>query len=144
MEIREVLKHLPHRYPFILVDRVIDFEAGKFIHACKNVSVNEPFFQGHFPGHPVMPGVLIMESLAQASGILSFKSLGILPDDTHFFYFVGIDKARFKKRVIPGDQLHLHVEIKRIIRNVCKFGAIARVDGEVVAEAELMCARSES
>ena len=143
MDIKEILDHLPHRYPFLLVDRVVDFEIGKSIHAYKNISINEPFFTGHFPHHPVMPGVLIMEALAQAAGILSFKTMGAKPDDDSVFYFVGIDNARFKKPVLPGDQLHLHVEIVRQIRGIWKYKVEARVDGEVAAQAELMCAQRE-
>lgn len=143
MDIHEILKHLPHRYPFLLVDRVLEMEVGKFIHAYKNVTVNEPFFVGHFPHHPVMPGVLIMEALAQAAGILSFKTLGELPSDDSVFYFVGIDEARFKKPVMPGDQLHLHITIERHMRGIWKYNAEARVDGEIVASAKLMCAKRE-
>ncbi|MDR1276341.1 MAG: 3-hydroxyacyl-ACP dehydratase FabZ [Candidatus Accumulibacter sp.] len=141
MDIHAILEHLPHRYPFLLVDRVVEYELGKSIHAYKNVSVNEAFFVGHFPHRPVMPGVLIMEALAQAAGILSFKTMNAKPDANSIFYFVGIDNARFKRPVMPGDQLHLHVEIKRQSRGVWKYGAVARVDGEVAAEADLMCAQ---
>jgi 3-hydroxyacyl-[acyl-carrier-protein] dehydratase len=143
MDIHEILKHLPHRYPFLLVDRVVDFEPEKFIHAYKNITINEPFFVGHFPHHPVLPGVLIMEALAQAAGILSFKTMETLPDENSVFYFVGIDNARFKKPVMAGDQLHLHVEIARRMRGIWKYKAEARVDGELVAEAELMCAQRD-
>lgn len=143
MDIHEILKYLPHRYPFLLVDRVLELEVGKSIHAYKNITMNEPYFVGHFPHHPVMPGVLIMEALAQAAGILSFKTLGELPDADSVFYFVGIDDARFKKPVMPGDQLHLHVEIERQMRGIFKYKAEARVDGELVAEAKLMCAKRE-
>lgn len=143
MDIKEILDHLPHRYPFLLVDRVVDFEVGKSIHAYKNISINEQFFTGHFPHHPVMPGVLIMEALAQAAGILSFKTMGAKPDDDSVFYFVGIDNARFKRPVVPGDQLHLHVEIVRQIRGIWKYKVEARVDGEVAAQAELMCAQRD-
>jgi len=143
MDIKEILDHLPHRYPFLLVDRVVDLEIGKSIHAYKNISINEQFFTGHFPHHPVMPGVLIMEALAQAAGILSFKTMGAKPDDDSVFYFVGIDNARFKKPVVPGDQLHLHVEIVRQIRGIWKYKVEARVDGEVAAQAELMCAQRD-
>ena len=143
MDINDILKHLPHRYPFLLVDRVLDCEPGKSIHAYKNVTINEPFFVGHFPHHPVMPGVLIMEALAQAAGILSFKTMGEMPDENSVFYFVGIDNARFKKPVSAGDQLHLHVEIARQMRGIWKYNAVAKVDGEVAAEAELMCAKRE-
>jgi len=143
MEIHDILKHLPHRYPFLLVDRVLSVEAGKSIHAYKNVSINEPFFQGHFPHYKVMPGVLIMEALAQAAGILAFRTLGEMPEAHSVFYFVGIDGARFKKPVTAGDQLHLHVEVLRQLRGVWKFKTEARVDGELAAEAELMCAKRD-
>jgi len=143
MDIHEILEHLPHRYPFLLVDRVLECVPGKTIHAFKNVTINEPFFIGHFPQHPVMPGVLIMEALAQAAGILSFKTMGSKPDPNSVFYFVGIDGARFKKPVTAGDQLHLHVEILRQIRGIWKFKAQACVEGDLVAEAELMCAKRD-
>ncbi len=143
MDIHEVLEHLPHRYPFLPVDRVLACEPGKTIHAYKNVTINEPYFVGHFPHHPVMPGVLIMEALAQAAGILSFKTMGSKPDPKSVFYFVGIDAARFKKPVTAGDQLHLHIELLRQIRGIWKFKAEARVGGEIVAEAELMCAKRD-
>ena len=143
MDIHGILEHLPHRYPFLLVDRVLEIEPGKSIHAFKNVTINEPFFVGHFPHHPVMPGVLIMEALAQAAGILSFKTMDTKPDANSVFYFVGIDGARFKKPVMPGDQLHLHVEILRQMRGIWKYKAEARVDGQVVAEAELMYAKRD-
>jgi 3-hydroxyacyl-[acyl-carrier-protein] dehydratase len=143
MDINEVIEHLPHRYPFLLVDRVIDCEPGKSIHAYKNISINEPFFVGHFPNFPVMPGVLITEALAQAAGILSFKTLGVKPDNSFLFYLVGVDRARFKKPVTAGDQLHLHVQIQRQMRNIWTYKAEAKVDGEIVAEAGLMCAKRE-
>ena len=143
MDIHDILKHLPHRYPFLLVDRVLSCEPGKSIHAYKNVSINEPFFVGHFPHHPVMPGVLIMEALAQAAGILSFKTMGEFPSDDSVFYFVGIDNARFKKPVSAGDQLHFHVEITRQMRGIWKYRAVAKVDDEIVAEADLMCAKRD-
>ena len=143
MDIHDILKHLPHRYPFLLVDRVLSCEPGKSIHAYKNVSINEPFFVGHFPHHPVMPGVLIMEALAQAAGILSFKTMGELPSDDSVFYFVAIDNARFKKPVSAGDQLHFHVEITRQMRGIWKYRAVAKVDDEIVAEADLMCAKRD-
>jgi 3-hydroxyacyl-[acyl-carrier-protein] dehydratase len=139
LDIREILEYLPHRYPILLVDRVLDFEVGKSLHALKNVSINEPFFVGHFPHHPVMPGVLILEALAQAAAILTFKTNAAKPDANTVYYFVGIDGARFKKPVLPGDQLHLHVELLRQMRGIWKFKAEARVDGSVVSEAELMC-----
>lgn len=143
MDIKGVMDHLPHRYPFLLVDRVISLEPGKSIHAYKNITINEPYFVGHFPHLPVMPGVLIMEALAQAAGILSFKTLGMKPDDNSIFYFVGIDNARFKRPVSAGDQLHLHIEILRQMRGIWKYKAEARVDGEIVAEADLMCAKRD-
>jgi 3-hydroxyacyl-[acyl-carrier-protein] dehydratase len=143
MEINEVMKHLPHRYPFLLVDRVLGFEEGNWLRAIKNVTINEPFFQGHFPHVPVMPGVLIMEALAQATGILSFKTTGKLPSDESLYYFVGIDKARFRKPVEPGDQLVLEVTLERRIKDVWKFKGKALVDGAVVASADLMCAEKD-
>ena len=140
MDIRAILEHLPHRYPMLLVDRVLDVEAGSHIHAIKNVSVNEPFFTGHFPHYPVMPGVLIVEALAQAAAILSFKTLGNKPDEKSVYYFVGIDGARFKRPVSPGDQLHLHVSMDGPVRRgLWKFKAEARVDGQLATEAGLMC-----
>lgn len=140
MDIRAILDHLPHRYPMLLVDRVLDVEAGTRIHALKNVSVNEPFFTGHFPHYPVMPGVLILEALAQAAAILSFKTLGNKSDDNSVYYFVGIDGARFKRPVTPGDQLHLHVEMDGPVRRgIWKFKSEAKVDGLIVTEAALMC-----
>jgi 3-hydroxyacyl-[acyl-carrier-protein] dehydratase len=140
MDIHAILEHLPHRYPFLLVDRVLDIVKDESIHALKNVTINEPFFPGHFDYHPVMPGVLILEALAQASAILSFKSKGAKPDGKSVYYFVGIDDARFKKPVMPGDQLHLHCSIIRHSRGLWKFKAEAKVDGQVVTEAQLMCA----
>src|SRR5438094_7127858 len=123
MDIREILEYLPHRYPMLLVDRVLEYEPGKRLLALKNVSMNEPFFTGHFPHHPVMPGVLIIEALAQAAAILSFKTLGTKPDDKSVYYFVGIDDARFKRPVSPGDQLVLDVSLERLLRGLWKFSA---------------------
>lgn len=143
LDIHEILNHLPHRYPFLLVDRVVSLVPGQSIHAYKNVSINEPFFTGHFPHHPVMPGVLIMEALAQAAGILSFKTMGEMPSEDSVFYFVGIDNCRFKKPVMPGDQLNLHITIERNMRGIWKYKAEAKVDGAVVAEANLMCAKRD-
>jgi len=143
MDILQILEHLPHRYPFLLVDRVLEIEPGKSIHAYKNITMNEPYFVGHFPHHPVMPGVLIMEALAQAAGILSFKSMDEKPSADTVFYFAGIDDARFKRPVVPGDQLHLHVEIERQMRGVWKYIAEARVDGQLAASAKLMCAKRD-
>ncbi|HUX26335.1 MAG TPA: 3-hydroxyacyl-ACP dehydratase FabZ [Burkholderiales bacterium] len=130
---------MPHRYPFLLIDRVIECELGKRIRALKNVSVNEPYFNGHFPYYKVMPGVLIVEAMAQAAAILSFRSMGIKPDDKSVYYFAGIDRARFKKPVMPGDQLVLEVSIERTVRNVVKYAGKAYVGDAVVAEAELLC-----
>ncbi len=143
MDIHEILEYLPHRYPFLLIDRVLEVVPGKSIHGYKNITINEPFFVGHFPHHPVMPGVLIMEALAQAAGILSFKTEGKKPTQGDVFYFAGIDEARFKRPVMPGDQLHLHVEIERHMRGVWKFKGEARVDGQLAAEARLMCAKRD-
>ena len=139
MDIYKILKLLPHRYPFLLVDRVVEIDKGKRIKALKNVSVNEPFFTGHFPARPVMPGVLMLEALAQAAGLLSFDMLGEAPDENTVFYFVGIDNARFKRPVEPGDQLILDVELDRIKGGIYKFKGVARVDGNVACEAEIMC-----
>ncbi|ROH85287.1 3-hydroxyacyl-[acyl-carrier-protein] dehydratase FabZ [Pseudomethylobacillus aquaticus] len=139
MDIHEILDHLPHRYPFMLVDRVVSLEVGKEIVAIKNVSMNEPFFPGHFPYHPVMPGVLIVEAMAQAAAILSFKTMNTKPSDDSVYYFAGIDSARFKKPVSPGDQLVLKVKIDRILRGIWKYSGQALVDDVVVAEAEMMC-----
>ncbi|MBI3771204.1 MAG: 3-hydroxyacyl-ACP dehydratase FabZ [Gammaproteobacteria bacterium] len=143
LDIHEVLEHLPHRYPFLLIDRVIDYKVGEYLTALKNVSYNEPFFQGHFPHRPVMPGVLILEALAQATGILAFKTTNSRPTSKSLYYFVGIDNARFKQPVEPGDQLILHVKVLRTVRGVWKFEAEAKVDGKVVAAAEVMCAERE-
>ena len=139
MDIHEILEHLPHRYPLLLVDRVLEVVPGERIVALKNVTVNEPFFPGHYPHHPVMPGVLIIEALAQTAAILSFKTLGGKPDDKSVYYFVGIDGARFKRPVSPGDQLILEVSILANKRGIWKFAAQAKVDGQIAAEAELMC-----
>ncbi len=140
MDIHEIMRHLPHRYPIILVDRVLELERGKRIVALKNVSINEPVFMGHFPHYPVMPGVLIIESLAQAAAILSFASFDKHADKDSVYYFAGIDDARFKRPVGPGDQLRLEVELVREMRGIGKFSARALVDGRVAAEANLICA----
>lgn len=139
MDIREILNYLPHRFPMLLVDRVLECEPGKRIVAIKNVSINEPYFSGHFPHHPVMPGVLVIEALAQAAAILSFHTMGTRPDDRSVYYFVGIDEARFKRPVIPGDQLLLEVTLERRVRGIWKFSAKARVGENLAAEAKLMC-----
>ncbi len=140
MNIREVLAQLPHRFPFLLVDCVIECVPGKRIEAIKNVTVNEPFFPGHFPGRPVMPGVMILEALAQAAGILAFKTAGVVPDENSRFYFVGIDRARFRRPVEPGDRLVLKATLERAIRGIWKFETVAEVDGQVVASATMMVA----
>ena len=139
MDIHQILKQLPHRYPFLLVDRVTSIEKGKRIVAIKNVTINEPFFTGHFPHRPVMPGVLILEAMAQAAALLSFDTQGVTPDDKTVYYFAGIDGARFKRPVEPGDQLMMEVTIERAKAGIFKFKGITRVDGEVACEAELMC-----
>ncbi|HRK37229.1 MAG TPA: 3-hydroxyacyl-ACP dehydratase FabZ [Burkholderiaceae bacterium] len=139
MDIHQILKQLPHRYPILLVDRVLDIEKGKRIKALKNVSINEPYFEGHFPHRPVMPGVLMLEALAQAAALLSFDMLGTSPDDKTVYYFAGIDGARFKRPVEPGDQLILEVELLRSKAGIFKFKAQATVGGEIATEAELMC-----
>lgn len=139
MDIQEILDHLPHRYPMLLLDRVLECEPGKRVLAIKNVTINEPFFSGHFPHHPVMPGVLIVEAMAQAAAVLSFRTLGTKADDKSVYYFVGIDEARFKRPVIPGDQLALEVLLERNIRGIWKFDAKARVGDSLAAEAKIMC-----
>ena len=139
MDIHAILKQLPHRYPFLLVDRVVELESNKRIRAVKNVTFNEPFFQGHFPGRPVMPGVLMLEALAQAAGLLAFDAMGQVPDENNIYYFVGIDSARFKRPVEPGDQLILEASIDRVRGGIWKSKGVARVGEEVACEAELMC-----
>jgi 3-hydroxyacyl-[acyl-carrier-protein] dehydratase len=133
IDIHEILKRLPHRYPILLVDRVVELERGKFLRALKNVTMNEPFFVGHFPHRPVMPGVMILEALAQAAAILAFDNIDVRPDNKTVFYFAGIDRARFKRPVEPGDQLMLHVTLDRIKSGIVKFTTDARVDDAVVA-----------
>ncbi len=141
MEIKEILQYLPHRYPFLLIDRVLELELEptKRIVAVKNVAINEPFFQGHFPDNPIMPGVMILEAMAQAAAILSYKTYNRDSRENLLYYFVGIDKARFKKPVIPGDQLVLDVLMVRSVRGIGKFTAVVRVGEDVVTEAELLC-----
>lgn len=139
MDIHEILKKLPHRYPFLLVDRVLELEKGVRIKALKNVSINEPFFVGHFPHRPVMPGVLMLEAMAQAAALLAFDTLGVVPDEKTVYYFAGIDGARFKRPVEPGDQLIMDVSLDRMKSGIFKFKGTARVDGNVACEAELMC-----
>ncbi|PXW98657.1 3-hydroxyacyl-[acyl-carrier-protein] dehydratase [Sphaerotilus hippei] len=139
MDIHQILKKLPHRYPLLLIDRVVELEKGVRIVAQKNVTMNEPHFTGHFPQRPVMPGVLILEAMAQAAAILSFTTEGIELDDKTVYYFAGIDGARFKRPVEPGDQLIIDVSIDRVKAGIYKYSAKALVDGNVVCEAQLMC-----
>ncbi len=141
-DISKVMELLPHRYPFLLIDRVVELESGKSLSAIKNVSINEPFFQGHFPGQPVMPGVLILEAMAQATGLLSFSDMGDA-HKTKLYMLVGIDKSRFRGQVVPGDRLQLDISLKRNMRGIGIFQCEARVDGELVAEAEMMCSAQE-
>ena len=140
LDIRKILDTLPHRYPFILVDKVISLAPNERITAIKNVTINEEFFMGHFPNYPVMPGVLIIEALAQTAGILSFKSMNKTADNKTLYFFVGIDNCRFKKPVLPGDVLNLNVSIEKVKGGVWKYNAIATVEGNTCAQAELMCA----
>jgi 3-hydroxyacyl-[acyl-carrier-protein] dehydratase len=139
MDIYEILKKLPHRYPFLMVDRILEIEKGVRIRALKNVTYNEPQFQGHFPHRPVMPGVMMLEALAQAAAVLAFTSMDIDLDKDSVYYFVGIDKARFKRPIEPGDQVILEVELGRNRAGIFKFKTRASVDGETAVEAEIMC-----
>jgi len=139
MDIHQILKLLPHRYPILLVDRVVSMEKGKSIRALKNVTINEPFFTGHFPHRPVMPGVLMLEAMAQAAALLSFATEGVAPDDKTVYYFAGIDGARFKRPVEPGDQLVMDVTLERAKAGIYKFKGVSRVGEEIACEAELMC-----
>lgn len=139
MDIHEILKKLPHRFPFLLVDRVLELEKGVRIKALKNVTINEPFFTGHFPHRPVMPGVLMLEAMAQVAALLAFDTLGVVPDEKTVYYFAGIDAARFKRPVEPGDQLIMDVTLDRMKAGIFKFKGVARVDGNLACEAELMC-----
>jgi 3-hydroxyacyl-[acyl-carrier-protein] dehydratase len=139
LDINQIKQYLPHRYPMLLVDRVLTWESGKTITAIKNVTANEEFFNGHFPNKPVMPGVLMVEAMAQSAAILSFLTMGKKPDENTIVYFVGIDNVRFKRPVGPGDQLKMDVEILRVARGIWKYKAVATVDGQLAVEAELMC-----
>lgn len=139
MDIHQILKKLPHRYPFVMVDRVLELEKGLRIKALKNVTINEPFFMGHFPHHPVMPGVLMLEAMAQAAALLAFDAMDVTTDETTVYYFAGIDSARFKRPVVPGDQLIMDVTVMRNKGGIFKFKGITRVDENIVCEAELMC-----
>ena len=140
MDIHKILKQLPHRYPFLLVDRVLEIDKGKSIRALKNVTINEPFFEGHFPNRPVMPGVLMLEALAQASALLSFDALDALPDDKMIYYFAGMEGVRFRRPVEPGDQLILEAQILRMKAGIFKFKTRALVGNDIAVEAELTCA----
>jgi len=139
LDINQIKQYLPHRYPMLLVDRVLTWESGKSITAIKNVTANEEFFNGHFPNKPVMPGVLMVEAMAQTAAILSFLTMGQKPDENTIVYFVGIDNVRFKRPVGPGDQLKMDVEILRVARGIWKYKAVATVDGQLALEADLMC-----
>lgn len=142
LDISKVMELLPHRYPFLLIDRVVEIEPGQSLSAIKNVTINEPFFQGHFPNQPVMPGVLILEAMAQATGLLAFTEMG----DAHkskLYMLVGIDKSRFRGQVVPGDQLILNISLKRNMRGIGMYKCQALVEGEVVAEAEMMCSAQD-
>ena len=143
MDIKDVLRYLPHRYPFLLIDRVLACTPGSSLVALKNVTVNEPFFSGHFPHRPIMPAVLILEAMAQATGILALRTLDTLPSDKATYYFVGVDKARFRQPVEPGDQLLIEVSLVRNVRSIWKAACEAKVDGAAVASAELLGALKE-
>lgn len=140
MDVNEIREYLPHRYPFLLVDRVLELEKGASIVAIKNVTVNEPFFNGHFPDYPVMPGVLIVEAITQAAGLLGFKTMDKTPQDGSIYYFVGADKLRFKRPVVPGDQLKLEATIVSERRGIWKFDVRSSVDGDTVSTATILCA----
>ena len=143
LAIRKILDVMPHRYPFLLIDRVIDYTPFESIKAIKNVTINEPYFQGHFPNGPIMPGVLILEAMAQATAMLAFYSDPVLGSGNRMYYLVGVDKARFKRPVEPGDQLILEAKLKRHIKGIYRFEASAKVDGEIVTTAELMTTQRE-
>jgi 3-hydroxyacyl-[acyl-carrier-protein] dehydratase len=143
MDIHEILKFLPHRYPFLLIDRVLEIDMGKSLVAIKNVTMNEMFFNGHFPNRPVMPGVLILEAMAQAGGVLAYKSTNTSPEDGTLYYFAGIDKARFRRVVEPGDQLRLEVKVLRSKRNIWVLEGAAYVGDELACSAEFMSACKE-
>lgn len=143
MNVNEIKTYLAHRYPFLLVDKVIDYEVGEWLTAVKNVTINEPFFQGHFPEFPVMPGVLIIEAMAQATGLLGFRTMDEQPSENMLYLFAGADKARFKRQVVPGDVLTMHVKLIKRKRDIWKFDCEAKVDGQLAARAEIMCAASK-
>jgi 3-hydroxyacyl-[acyl-carrier-protein] dehydratase len=142
-DIREILKYLPHRYPFLMIDRIIDFEAGESLTAIKNITINEPIFTGHFPQSPIFPGVLILEAMAQACALQAFKSMGGYPSENTLYLLVGIDKARFKRQVIPGDQIVFHVTLQKERRGILRFDATAKVDDVLACSAEVLIARNE-
>ena len=142
-DIREILKYLPHRYPFLMIDRVIDFQPGESLTAIKNITFNEPIFTGHFPQSPIFPGVLILEAMAQACALQAFKSMGGYPNEKTLYLLVGIDKARFKRQVIPGDQIVFHVTLQKEKRGIWRFGATAKVDDVLACSAEVLIARNE-
>ena len=143
MNVNEIKKYLAHRYPFLLVDKVVDFEVGEWLTAVKNITINEPFFQGHFPDFPVMPGVLIIEAMAQATGLLGFRTMDEQPSENMLYLFAGADKARFKRQVVPGDVLTLHVKLLKRKRSIWKFECEARVEGDLAASAIITCAASD-
>ena len=143
-DVRKVMEFLPHRYPFLMIDKVVDYQAGERLLAVKNVTYNEPQFMGHFPHNPIMPGVLVIEALAQATGLLSMKTLTDRGEDFGEYYLVGIDNARFKRSVVPGDQLMIEAVFKKNRRNIWSFSASATVEGELVVSADIMCASKES
>lgn len=140
-DIQEIQSILPHRYPFALIDRVVSYKKGESLHAYKNITMNEPVFTGHFPGEPIFPGVLLLEAMAQATGLLGFKMMENDADKEEMYLFAGIDKARFKRQVIPGDRVDFHVNFVKERRGIWKFTGVAKVDGELAATAEIMCAR---
>ena len=140
LDVKEIQKYLPHRYPFLLVDRILEIELEKRVVALKNISVNEDLFNGHFPGNPIFPGVLIIEAMAQAAGVLGFKTMDKTPEDGSVYLFVGADNVRFKRQVVPGDQLILTAEVVKVRRGICKFACTAKVDDELVCSADIMCA----
>ena len=142
-DIREILKYLPHRYPFLMIDRVLDFKPNESLTAIKNVTINEPIFTGHFPQSPIFPGVLILEAMAQACALQAFKSMGGYPSEKTLYLLVGIDKARFKKQVIPGDQIVFHVTVQKEKRGIWRFAATAKVDDVLACSAEVLIARNE-
>lgn len=142
-DVSQIMRYLPHRYPFLLVDRIVEYKKGESLTAIKNVTINEPFFQGHFPHYPVMPGVLVIEALAQACGILAFKSMGVSPDEGGTIFLVGVDKARFRHPVGPGDRLTLNVTVARQVKGIWKFNATAYVEDELCVSAEIMSTYKE-